>query len=630
MDFFPKSWFGNLRGFCIAAGFAAVFLALGYVLFVANPAAAATVENNVSCSGTGYCGATCSQAWTLADDDMSYVYAAWRGSYRQWDDDSRNTATVNGTTVFDERAYDFGALNGWTGRSCGCGTSGCPGQDWPPARTFFNRFGETSVSINMTVGAVEEYKTNGDLGAYSGTAAFGVAKVVCAAGQRNIDGSCVDISGSITATCVSSPCEDPANINLSYASNALNKVWIERNGSALAGYNPTSVTSGSLTDTNLGAGTYEYCLYGNDGSGAKISSKLGCSSVTVSPQPQSPQATISASPDSVSSGSSSTLTWACINSTGATLTPTPAGWSYGSGSGTISTGPLTSTQTYTLTCSKPGFASATANASVTVAASLAPNAPTLNFNTKGCTAGNSSYITLNYAANMPPPATRIELYRSGTAGPIYTDSAPSNTTRQYTDSGLTGGQSYTYSAIAYYDLLASSQISTSAISASSCVPVPTVSAQINLVNGSSSFNLRDIKNGDTLRFRLSFANSGLGAATRVDNTTTLSPNLSYVGNSYSCAGLTALGATMRCSPNAIGTPGSSTLTFYSRDNLGPGDTFYADFQVKVVTATSQLRELLTIRSIGSYTPGGAPFDVTYSLLASPSSIINPDFREIAP
>jgi uncharacterized repeat protein (TIGR01451 family) len=268
--------------------------------------------------------------------------------------------------------------------------------------------------------------------------------------------------------------------------------------------------------------------------------------------------------------------------------------------------------------------------SQTFTVAAAPQAPTLSLVGTSCS-GSTPTITLNYAANMPPQATRIEITRSGQSAPILVDNSPSNTTRQFTDSnGLTGGQSYTYTATAYNNSTASPSIQTSPITAPNCAPTPYVSTQLTMVNGSSNFNLRDIKNGDKLRFRVTFSNTGSGAATRVDNTTSLSSNLSYIGNSFSCASRTAQNQIMRCAPASITTSGISALTFNTLNPLNANDSFYIEFEATVNTMTTQLIELLTINSSGSYTPGGQTFDESYLLLARTDSAFRPQFREVAP
>jgi len=85
-----------------------------------------------------------------------------------------------------------------------------------------------------------------------------------------------------------------------------------------------------------------------------------------------PTVTLSASPTSVSTGSSSTLTW---NSTNATACTASSAWSGAEPtSGSTSTGALNQTSTYTLTCTGAG-GSTSASASVTVSGGTSGTEP---------------------------------------------------------------------------------------------------------------------------------------------------------------------------------------------------------------------------------------------------------------
>ncbi len=81
-----------------------------------------------------------------------------------------------------------------------------------------------------------------------------------------------------------------------------------------------------------------------------------------------PTATVTASPGSVASGGSSTLTW---NSTNATSCTASGSWTGAlATSGSVRLGPLTATTSYSLVCTGPGGNSAVARASVTVTSAL--------------------------------------------------------------------------------------------------------------------------------------------------------------------------------------------------------------------------------------------------------------------
>lgn len=264
-----------------------------------------------------------------------------------------------------------------------------------------------------------------------------------------------------------------------------------------------------------------------------------------------------------------------------------------------------------------------AEARTTVTVTVSPLAPNISLNSLSCSSANTPQVVLNYSANLPPPATRIELYRSGTPTAIFTDNAPSNTNRTYTDTNATGGETYVYSAIAFNGATASPTSSTAPVSAPVCVPAPSVTTQIIRVNGSTTFNLRNIKDGDLLQFRVTFTNGGPGIATRIDNTTTLSSNLTYRGASFRCTS-----ATISCVPGTFAGDGTNPLVFYANGSLAAGSSLIAEFEATVNTLTTQTRELLIVRNQGFYSPGPTPYDLTYALLAAPAGVIRPDFIEV--
>ena len=89
--------------------------------------------------------------------------------------------------------------------------------------------------------------------------------------------------------------------------------------------------------------------------------------VTVTASQVMPTVTLTASPTSVTSGNSSTLTWSSTNATSCSAT---GGWTTSTAtSGTASTGPLTATTSYTMVCVGSGGSATT---SVTVTASANP------------------------------------------------------------------------------------------------------------------------------------------------------------------------------------------------------------------------------------------------------------------
>lgn len=140
-----------------------------------------------------------------------------------------------------------------------------------------------------------------------------------------------------------------------------------------------SVWKTETVDRSLAAGLHSVSITTTNPSGMAIRSYSCTSEVyidvvnfntTTTPPTQAPTLTISASPQSVTTGSASTLTW---NSTNATACNASGAWN---GSkplqGSASTGALNTTSTYMLSCLGPGGST---SGSATVAVTVNPNPP---------------------------------------------------------------------------------------------------------------------------------------------------------------------------------------------------------------------------------------------------------------
>jgi|GEM_PF-5949350 len=339
-----------------------VFFSFFYFLPVA--------EADVSCwEGPGPCYATCTGSDTQSNNDFSFINSAWRGSHVSYDDYAHVKASVNGVIVLSENWYrpdKEGCVN------ASCGASNCSGEQWPPAVTFYYNNGQSLLDIVMWVNGIELYSNT----PYGASAAFGYSRVTCNAGQRQINSSCINITGSISSNPTS--CTAPCSPTISWNSNSLNKVQIRRTGPSSNTWSDQP-TDGSLTDSNLSAGTYTYYLDGYDGYGTLIS---GLASVTVSvSELRPPVVNISASPNPVNSGSASTLSWNVTNDPDScTATDDWSGAKPPSGS--ESTGNLTSSKTYTLTCTN---AAGKGTNSVTVDVTSPSVSPSVTCNYSGST-----------------------------------------------------------------------------------------------------------------------------------------------------------------------------------------------------------------------------------------------------
>ena len=140
------------------------------------------------------------------------------------------------------------------------------------------------------------------------------------------------------------------------------------------GWSGTRGTSGSLKQAPTSTTTYTLDCSNSTGS-AKASSTITVKAAPPPPSPPStpaPTVSLTASPTSITSGASSTLTWSSTNASSCTSS---GGWSGARGtSGSLKLSP-TSTTTYTLDCSN-STGSAKASSTITVNAAAPPPAPT--------------------------------------------------------------------------------------------------------------------------------------------------------------------------------------------------------------------------------------------------------------
>lgn len=180
------------------------------------------------------------------------------------------------------------------------------------------------IEETVTVGGVA-YDTHMTVGATNSVGFSGInLRVIwdrCTSGQKVENGACVDITGTLTAS--PSTCTAPCNVTLNFTSNSTSVISIYSGARQLDYPGP----SGSLSDPNLSAGIYDYCMTGRDGTGNEVGvtdqndSTITpvCTTVTVnSSVNSSPSGTLSVSPASciIASGASScnvNLTWTTAN-----------------------------------------------------------------------------------------------------------------------------------------------------------------------------------------------------------------------------------------------------------------------------------------------------------------------------
>ncbi len=174
----------------------------------------------------------------------------------------------------------------------------------------------------------------------------------------------------------------------------------------------TSVTSSGWADysvaTSLKSGNHTLLL--NYSAGCRLYADKITFYGTVAPQP-TPAITLSASPNSITSGSATTLTW---NSTNSSSCSASGGWS-GSRptSGSTSTGALNSGATYSLSCTGSG-GSASASTTISVSAQVTNYQPPIVITSGGTYTGNwesldptKPAVTINTSAPVIIQNSRI-------------------------------------------------------------------------------------------------------------------------------------------------------------------------------------------------------------------------------
>jgi peptidoglycan hydrolase-like protein with peptidoglycan-binding domain len=153
--------------------------------------------------------------------------------------------------------------------------------------------------------------------------------------------------------------------------------------------------------------------------------------------PPAPTAALSASPPSITSGQSSTLTWSSTNATSCTGTKFTASGT----SGTVSVAPTINT-TYSIICAGPG-GTASQSATVTVATSTGDTIPPSVPTNLSASAVSSSQINLTWTASTDNVGVAgYDIYRNGTK-------LGTSATNSYRDTGLSASTQYTYTVSAY-------------------------------------------------------------------------------------------------------------------------------------------------------------------------------------
>ena len=207
-------------------------------------------------------------------------------------------------------------------------------------------------------------------------------------------------------------------------------------GTTAGGESTTAIASGisttAYTDSTVTNGTtYYYKVAAVNGGGTSGLS----SEVSATPEPAKPTiSSFTASPATIATGASSTLSWATTGATSIAITP--GTFTSTSASGSTSVSP-TATTTYTLTATNAA-GSATATAKVTVTASGGP----LTITTTSCPGGTqlAAYAGCTIAASGGTPPYTYSLSTDVTDYPPLPEGMSLNAATGVISSSLIGGQ----------------------------------------------------------------------------------------------------------------------------------------------------------------------------------------------
>lgn len=223
-------------------------------------------------------------------------------------------------------------------------------------------------------------------------------------------------SAAFAQTCVQADLSHPLTASLNWVDTSTDETGfvLERKLNtgaysvlaASVSANMVSFTDSTVVRSSV-PNTYTYRLKAIK-SGAPDSAYSGEACITFAPIPPAPTLALSATPNSVVSGSAAVLTWSSTNATACTAS---SGWSGAKAvSGSQSTGNLTANTTYILTCTGAG-GSIMQSVSVTVTVPTAPNAPS------GLTVAAISGVTLRISwEDRSMDENRFEVWGKKAAG----------------------------------------------------------------------------------------------------------------------------------------------------------------------------------------------------------------------
>jgi fibronectin type 3 domain-containing protein len=227
-----------------------------------------------------------------------------------------------------------------------------------------------------------------------------------------------------------------ASVSLTWIASTCAASYNVYRGTTSGGESATAIASGisttAYTDTTVTNGTkYYYKVAAVNGAGTSALS----SEVSATPEPAKPTiSSFTASPATIATGASSTLSWATTGA--ASIAITPGTFTSTSASGSTSVSP-TATTTYTLTATNAA-GSATATAKVTVTASGGP----LTITTTSCPGGTqlAAYAGCTITASGGTPPYTYSLSTDVVDYPPLPEGMSLNAATGVISSSLIGGQ----------------------------------------------------------------------------------------------------------------------------------------------------------------------------------------------
>jgi len=348
---------------------------------------------------------------------------------------------------------------------------------------------------------------------------------------------------------------------------------------ASGGWHGALATSGTWSTGDLSNTTeYELTCKGPGG--------LATQSATVTVSARTPTVTIEASPSSLSSGGSSTLTWSSENTTSCAAS---GAWSGAKAvSGKQSTGPVTANSVYTLTCSGSGH-SASQSATVSVMSA----APTVSLSASPSTIASGGSSTLTWSAKNATACTAS----NGWSGSKATSGSQST-------GALTKGTTYALSCTGPGGTASQS----TTVSVKSALPTVSLSVGPSAISSGGSATLTWASTNATA-CTASGAWSGTKALSGTQSTGALTASATYTLSCTGTGGSAAQSATV-----SVKAPAPTVSLRVSPSSITRGNTASVVWSSTNATSCSASGAWSGSKAVsGSQSTGALTANATYSL-----------------